>query len=513
MLSINQSSTRHLRRADLFGELARSVKPLLPCERFGIEVPTGPESLRVHVLALDQPSRGPMIEEFPSAGTACRWAQEERQRYVAASREELRQRFPMTNVVMEREGMESLCALPLLREERSFGALFFMSTERDAYREIPSALLDRVASAVAVAVDNCFVYEQVAELRDKLAAENAYLQEEIQQVHDARGFVGRSPAIERVLALVETVAPTPTTVLILGETGTGKELIARALHEKSPRRAHPLVKVNCSAISAGLVESELFGHVRGAFTGAVASRVGRFEVAHGGTIFLDEVGELPLDTQVKLLRVLQEREIEPVGSNESRKVDVRVIAATNRDLEREVEAGRFRKDLYFRLNVVPIRVPPLRERGDDAELLALFFMERFAREFGKRIERISSDSLARLCAYDWPGNVRELSNVIERAVVLARGTTLEIDAEFLPSARLAERREANATISQAAPSRAEAASVGGATLEAVQRRRILEVLGETDWRIEGASGAAARLGIKAGTLRSRMKKLGIQRPR
>jgi formate hydrogenlyase transcriptional activator len=514
LLAINQSSTRHLRRADLFAELARSVKPLLACERFGIEVPTGPESLRVHVLALDQPARGPMIEEFPSAGTACRWAQEHRQRYVAAAREELRTLFPMTHVVMEREGMESLCALPLIREERSFGALFFMSTRRDAYRDLPATLLDRVGSAVAVAVDNCFAYEQVAELRDKLANENAYLQEEIQQAHDARGFVGRSPAIEKVLALVDTVAPTQTTALILGETGTGKELIARALHDRSPRRERPLVKVNCSAISAGLVESELFGHVRGAFTGATTSRMGRFEIAHGGTIFLDEIGELPLDTQVKLLRVLQEREIEPVGSSQTRKVDVRVIAATNRDLAQEVEAGRFRKDLYFRLNVVPIAVPPLREREGDVELLALYFAERFARELGKHIERIAPESLARLCAYDWPGNVRELSNVVERAVVLARGPVLEIDAEFLPRAQKAANAGAAASPPHALYAKSAvptAAPAANETLEASQRRHIVEALEAAQWQVEGATGAAARLGINASTLRSRMKKLGIRR--
>jgi formate hydrogenlyase transcriptional activator len=504
LLEINQSNARHLRRADLFAELARSVKPLLACERFGIEVPTGPETLRVHVLALDQPARGPMIEEFPSAGTACRWAQENRCRYVVDAREELRVRFPMTHLVMEREGMESLCALPLVREERSFGALFFMSTRRDAYRELPGALLERVGSAVAVAVDNCFAYERVAELRDKLAAENAYLREEIDEARDSGGLVGRSPAIAKVLSLLDTVAATPATVLILGETGTGKELVARALHEKSPRRDRPLVKVNCSAISAGLVESELFGHVRGAFTGAVGSRVGRFEVADGGTIFLDEIGELPHDTQVKLLRVLQEREFEPVGSNQVRKVDVRVIAATNRDLEREVEAGRFREDLYFRLNVVPILVPPLREREGDVELLALFFAERFARELGKRIDGISAESLARLREYAWPGNVRELSNLIERAVVLADGPLLEIGAELLT------RRERSGA---AAPApRAPRAEPGVGTLDTLQRRHILAVLEEADWLIEGAAGAAARLGMKPSTLRSRMKKLGIQRP-
>jgi formate hydrogenlyase transcriptional activator len=502
LLEINQSSTRHLKRADLFAELARSVKPLLPCERFGIEVPTGPESLRVHVLALDQPARGPMIEDFPSAGTACRWAQENRKRYVAASREELRELFPMTHVVMEREGMESLCALPLVREERSFGALFFMSTRRGAYQQIPSALIDRVTSAVAVAVDHCFTYEEVRELRDRLRAENVYLQEEIQQEHNFREIVGRSPGLAKVLSLVDTVAPTPSTVLVLGETGTGKELVARAIHDRSPRRGHPLVKVNCSAISAGLVESELFGHVRGAFTGAVGARTGRFEVADGGTIFLDEIGELPLDTQVKILRVLQEREIEPVGSSQPRKVDVRVIAATNRDLEQEVAAGRFRADLYFRLNVFPIEIPPLRERQEDVVLLAHFFIDRFARELGKSVRGIAPDALARLAAYPWPGNVRELSNVIERAVVLARGPLIEAELVPLPTAPRAP----------AASAASPEPSARARTLDEVGRQHILATLERTGWVIEGEQGAAAALGISPSTLRSRMAKLGVRRP-
>jgi formate hydrogenlyase transcriptional activator len=500
LLEINQSSARHLRRDDLFSELARCVKPLLPCERFGIEVPTGPESLRVHVLALDQPARGPMIEDFPSAGTACRWAQESRRRYVADAREELRERFPMTHAVMEREGMESLCALPLLREEKSFGALFFMSTRRGAYREIPVNLIERVASAVAVAADNCFAYEEVRELRDRLSAENVYLQEEIQQEHNFAEIVGKSPALAKVLSLVETVAPTPSTVLVLGETGTGKELVARAIHDRSPRRERPLVKVNCSAISAGLVESELFGHVRGAFTGALSARTGRFQVADGGTIFLDEIGELPPETQVKLLRVLQEREIEPVGSSRAIPVDVRVIAATNRDLEQEVAAGRFRADLYFRLDVFPIVMPPLRERGGDIALLASFFADRFARELGKGPLRIAPEALARLLAYAWPGNVRELSNVIERAVVLARGPLL--DVEIGPPAGAAP----------GLPPAPAPRAVAGGTLQELERRHIRATLDAAGWVIEGAQGAAAALGLSASTLRSRMKKLGVRRP-
>ncbi|HSP99522.1 MAG TPA: sigma 54-interacting transcriptional regulator [Candidatus Dormibacteraeota bacterium] len=507
LLEINQSSTRHLHRTDLFTELARSVKPLLPCERFGIEVPTGPESLRVHVLALDQPARGPMIEEFPSAGTACRWAQEQRHWYVANSREELRERFPMTHVVMERESMESLYALPLLRETKSFGALFFMSTRRDAYRDVPQALIERVGSAVAVAVDNCFAYEELQQLRDQLAAENVYLKEEIQHDHNFREIVGRSPALAKVLSLVENVAPTPSTVLILGETGTGKELIARAIHDRSPRRDRPLVKVNCSAISAGLVESELFGHERGAFTGAVRAHTGRFEIANGGTIFLDEVGELPLDTQVKLLRVLQEREIEPVGGTRSKKVDVRVIAATNRDLEAEVAAGRFRADLFFRLNVFPIVTPPLRERSGDIELLVSYFVDRFARELGKRIDGVSRATLDRLLAYHWPGNVRELSNLIERGVVLANGPFLELGAD-LPAPAGARALP----VPPAAIAASTLPSNGARRLAEVERQHLLDTLAAVNWTIEGERGAAAQLGLRPSTLRSRMKKLGVRRP-
>jgi formate hydrogenlyase transcriptional activator len=513
LLEINQSSIRHLRRADLFAELARSVKPLLPGERFGIEVPLGPERLRIYVLALDQPTREPTIEELPSEGTACRWAQENRRSYVAGTRAELRDRFPRTHAVMERGRMESLCALPLLREEKSFGALFFMSTHRDAYRVIPIGLVERVASAVAVAVDNCFAYEELRELRDRLATENLYLQEEIQEGHNFSEIVGRSAALSRVLSLVQTVASTTSTVLILGETGTGKEMIARAIHDRSSRSDRPLVKVNCAAISAGLVESELFGHVRGAFTGAVTSRTGRFEIAHGGTIFLDEVGEIPLETQVKLLRVLQEREIEPVGSNQSKKVDVRVIAATNRDLERSVAEGRFRSDLFFRVNVFPIVMPPLRERAGDVPLLAHYFAERFARELGKPIEGISPATMRRLQSYAWPGNVRELQNVVERAVVLAAGLVLDFGIEL--QARGAERGSgvAPAAGDGAAVATRDPSPSGSQALDQVQRRHILDVLASTRWVIEGRGGAAARLGLSPSTLRSRMQKLQIQRPR
>jgi len=381
-----------------------------------------------------------------------------------------------------------------------------MSTRRNAYQAVPVELMRRVASAIAVAVDNCFAYEEVEQLRDRLAAENVYLQEEIQREHNFEEIIGQSPAILEVLRLVETVAKTQATVLILGETGTGKELIARAIHNKSPRRDRPLVKVNCSAISAGLVESELFGHVKGAFTGASSARMGRFEVANGGTIFLGEVGELPLETQVKLLRVLQEREIERVGDNSPIKVDVRVIAATNRDLQEEVAAGRFRADLYYRLNVFPMVVPPLRDRADDVELLTHYFAERFAREFGKEIEAISRTSMSRLRNYDWPGNVRELSNMIERAVVLANGPVLNLNEGYFPAA------EQPVSGSMPASPAQEADGADDQTLENVLRNHIVATLEKARWVIEGPDGAATLLGTSPSTLRHRMGKLGIRRP-
>ena len=327
----------------------------------------------------------------------------------------------------------------------------------------------------------------------RLTAQNVYLQEEIKSVHNFEEIVGQSPALTAVLADVTRVSPTDSTVLITGETGTGKELIARAIHSSSPRKAKPLIKINCAALPAGLVESELFGHEKGAFSGAIARRIGRFELAEGGTIFLDEIGELPADAQAKLLRVLQEREFERVGGGLPIKVDVRVIAATNRDLLKSVRELKFREDLYYRLNVFPVRLPPLRDRAGDIPLLIHFLVGKFATRIGKTIESVSRATMERLLAYSWPGNIRELENVLERAVILASGPVLEIDPEVLPVA--------------------EAATSPGhdARLENVERNHIRDVLEKTNWVIEGARGAATILGLHPNTLRSRMKKLGLAR--
>jgi formate hydrogenlyase transcriptional activator len=347
---------------------------------------------------------------------------------------------------------------------------------------------------------------------------NVYLREEIQAKHNFKEIVGDSPGLLAVLGKVEQVAPTDTTVLIYGETGTGKELVARAIHDRSSRKERPLVKVNCSAISAGLVESELFGHMKGAFTGAIQRRVGRFELADGGTIFLDEVGELPLEIQVRLLRVLQEREFEPVGSSRSVRVDVRVIAATNCDLGEAVKAGRFRSDLFYRLNVFPIEVPPLRDRRPDIPKLAMFFLERFSKKFGKRIGTVSQATMDMLVGYGWPGNIRELQNIIERAVVVTHGSVLAFSADLLPAeisevsvnppAGTGDHAVANAGARKNGHAAWPAPS-SSTSLEEVVRHHILEVLQETGGLIEGPNGAARILELKPSTLRGRMRKLGI----
>jgi len=346
--------------------------------------------------------------------------------------------------------------------------------------------------------------QQVQELQKKVEAENVYLQEEIRKEHNFEEIVGNSKGLIDVLRKVETVAPTDSTVLILGETGCGKELIARAVHDRSKRRHRPLVKVNCGAIPTGLVESELFGHMKGAFTGALERRTGRFELADGGSLFLDEISELPLETQVKLLRVLQEHEFEPLGSSRTVKVNVRIIAASNRDLEKAVQEGRFRADLFYRLNVLLLTLPPLRERPSDIPLLASFFVERFSRQFGKQITGISQDTMDVLSRYSWPGNIRELQNVIERAVVLSSGVILRLGKDLLPVTGEAAQHGTTSAL--------EVASSSPNTLESVERSHILQVLQETRGVIEGPRGAARILNLHPNTLRSRMKKLGIERP-
>ena len=407
------------------------------------------------------------------------------------------------------EGLKSDCVVPLMVRGTSIGTLNVGSTTRNQYSEADAEFLQEVANQVALAVENTRSYEEIATLKARLEKENIYLQEEIRTEHHFEEIVGSSPALLAVLRKVEQVAPTDSTVLISGETGTGKELIARAIHDRSVRRHRPLVRVDCGAFSAGLVESELFGHVKGAFTGAIEKRIGRFELADGGTIFLDEVGELPLETQVKLLRVLQEHEFELVGSSHPVRVDVRVIAATNRNLEEDVRTARFRSDLFYRLNVFPLEIPPLRDRRVDIPLLVMFYLTRFCRRLGKEVKSIAQDTMDHLAAYPWPGNVRELQNVVERAVVLSQGPILRLDQDLLP-VLLSEH---GLEMAETPPLGAPAAHSGSrlATLEEVERSHILITLQRTRGVIEGPRGAALILDLHPNTLRHRMEKLGIKR--
>jgi formate hydrogenlyase transcriptional activator len=434
----------------------------------------------------------------------------EHQQAVVRRDLEAEQQFPNDRHLVA-DGIMADCLVPLVVGQRSVGTLDVGSKTKGQYSDDDLRFLQEVGNQVALAVANMQAYEEIDSLRGRLEKENVYLQEEIRTEHNFQEIVGNHPALLGVLAQVDQVAATDATVLILGETGTGKESIARAIHDRSPRSQRPLVKVNCSAISAGLVESELFGHVKGAFTGAMERRVGRFELASGGTIFLDEVGELPLDTQVKLLRVLQEQEFEPVGSSRTVSVDVRVIAATNRDLEAFVRQGGFRADLFYRLNVFPLRMPPLRDRRSDIPALALTFLGRYAKSVGKTITGISRNAMDRLMNYPWPGNVRELQNVIERAVILCRGGVLELQPDLLPVLPPDGEGVPSEMPADAGGPDGRSSPRGLATLEEVERDHILAALKVSGGVVEGTRGAAKLLDLHPNTLRNRMDKLGIKR--
>jgi formate hydrogenlyase transcriptional activator len=408
------------------------------------------------------------------------------------------------------EDIQSMCVLPLVFQGRSIGTLSLVSREKDRYSDEDAVFLQEVANQVVLAIQNMQSYQEIESLKARLEKENVYLREELRTEHNFEEIVGNSPAVLRALGAVDQVAPTDATVLIYGETGTGKELVARAIHSRSARNGRALVNVNCSAISAGLVESELFGHMKGAFTGALERRIGRFELAHGGTIFLDEIGELSLETQVKLLRVLQEHEFEPVGSSHPVRVDVRVIAATNRNLREAIQAGLFRSDLFYRLNVFPIELPPLRERRSDIPQLVAFCVSRFSKRLGKKIDGVSRESMEKLMNYPWPGNIRELQNVIERAVILSVDPTLRLDRDLMPvaaSTKGMETREANAPEHSQADLKSPKPLP---TLDEVDRNHILAALQHAGGVVDGPRGAARILNLHPNTLRHRMAKLGIK---
>jgi formate hydrogenlyase transcriptional activator len=489
ILDLTNQVVSNLKFEELLRTISASVRQVMRYDAAAIMLPESEGGhLRVH--ALDFPGRKGFFREqilIPLEGSMAG------ETFRSGEPRVLNRLDPELNPEMyaraAAEGINSFSNVPLISRGRTLGVLAVARRGENAFDREETAFLSQVAQQVAIGVENALAYGEIADLKDKLAQEKLYLEEEIRGEMDFEGIVGQSSALRHVLNLVETVAPSDSTVLLLGETGTGKELIARAIHERSRRKERTFVKLNCAAIPTGLLESELFGHERGAFTGAIAQKIGRLELADQGSLFLDEVGDIPLEIQPKLLRALQEREFERLGSNRTQHVDVRLVAATNRDLEQMMENREFRSDLYYRLNVFPIRIPPLRERPEDIPLLVRYFTQKYSRLMDKQIESIPAAAMKKLSSWHWPGNIRELENFIERSVILTHGTALQA-----PIAELSNNGKAT--------------PVAG-TREANERDEMVRILKMTNGRVAGPDGAATRMGLKRTTLIARMKKLGI----
>jgi len=500
LLEINNTLVSNLNLRELLSEISACLRKVIPHDVAGLALyDAGASKLRAS--ALEFPANEELFienEQIPLEGTLPGLAFTTRKTVISNS-QHLKQ-LPSARRFAE-AGVKSGCSAPVISHDRVFGVLTVGSLREDAFTAEDAELFGQVARQVAIAVENALAFREIDALKDKLAEEKLYLEEEMQTEYNFEEIIGNSTALKQVLKKVETVAATNSTVLIYGETGTGKELIARAIHNLSQRRDRTLVRVNCAAIPTGLLESEMFGHERGAFTGAIERRIGRFELAHQGTIFLDEVEDIPLELQPKLLRVLQEHEFERLGSSKVIRVDVRVVAATNVDLPQLVAEKKFRSDLFYRLNVFPIALPALRERREDIPLLVHFFANKFAQQMKKNIDRIPVEAMQVLTEYSWPGNIRELQNLIERAVILTRGTVLQIPLSEL-------KQPAQSSVDQLS-----ASTLSSSSLESVEREHILRVLRETSWVIGGPNGAAARLGMNRTTLNNRLRKLGITRPR
>ncbi len=494
LLNVNNAIVTCLDRDALFEATAGALRDVIPFDRAAL-VLDDPGKGVFRVLGVAGPVPSPPIiplgTEWPRRGSRSGWIAETGHPLLTA---DLRkdQRFVEHGPLL-REGLLSALSVPLRAKRGIIGTLNVGSREVGRYSEMDCELLLAIADQVVLALQNMFAYEEITSLKGRLEQENQYLQEAWRDDAAFADVVGESPAIQKVLASVRMVAGTDSTVLVTGETGTGKELVVRAIHGLSGRKDKILVKVNCAALPSGVIESELFGHERGAFTGALSRKIGRFELANGGTLFLDEIGDLPLDLQAKLLRVLQDGEFERVGGTQTLKVNVRLIAATNRNLEKAVEQERFRADLYYRLNVFPIAIPPLRERLEDVPRLARHFVMMYAAKMGKSIGAVGESVLNKLMEYGWPGNVRELQNVIERAVILSPKGRLELGDSLSAPASGARSKSPR-------------------TFEEIEREHILSVLKSTGWRVSGERGASRILGLKRTTLEARMRKLGIERP-
>src|SRR5437870_7135777 len=493
LLEVNNVLVSHLDVRELFEAIAACLRRVMHHEYTSLAL-YDPATKRMRVQFLDFPEGRVVIREemsiaVESSPSGCSFRSRQP---LLASRADLEKYDSEIARLLLAEGVRSVCCVPLVTRNRVLGALNVASLRDAAFTQADADLLSQVSAQIAIAVENALAFKEIAELKNKLAEEKLYLEDEIRTEFNFEEIVGDSAVLKLILRQAETVAPTDSTVLIQGETGTGKELVARAIHNLSNRRERTFVKVNCAAIPTGLLESELFGHERGAFTGAIAQKIGRFELGHGGTLFLDEVGDIPLELQPKLLRVLQEQEFERLGSTRTIRVDVRLVAATNRDFAQLVADKQFRSDLYYRLNVFPVVVPPLRDRPEDISLLVRYFAQQYARRMNKPIVTIPTETMTTLSKYHWPGNIRELENLIERSVILSQGPDLRVPLGELEAPTVTVPNEV-------------------ATLETAEREHILRVLRETNWVIGGLSGAAARLGMKRTTLQSKMQKLGISR--
>jgi formate hydrogenlyase transcriptional activator len=494
LLKVNNAVVTFLDRESLFNAIAGALRGVIPFDRAALVLDDPVDGVfRVQGLAgpVSSPSTIPLATVWPRNGSRCGWVTDNGRPLLTPDLREGPQYLEHSWLLQD--GILSALSVPLGEKGKVIGTLNVGSREIARYGEADSELLVAIADQVVLAIQNMLAYEEIAALKSRLEQENVYLQEERQTDAAFADVVGESPAIQKVLASVRMVAGTDSTVLVTGETGTGKEVVVRAIHGLSGRKNKILVKVNCAALPSGVIESELFGHEKGAFTGALARRIGRFELANGGTLFLDEVGDLPLELQAKLLRVLQEGEFERLGGTQTLKVNVRMIAATNRDLMRAVDEGRFRADLFYRLNVFPIAIPPLRERLEDVPRLTRHFAMIYASKMGKSIDTIGEQTMKKLVTYGWPGNVRELQNVIERAVILSPKSRLELDDSL--AATVADR-----------------GTKSERTLEDIERDHIVSVLESVGWRVSGERGAGRILGLKRTTLEARMKKLGISRP-
>ena len=492
LLNLSNSVVSNLDLRQMFRAISEGVRRVMECDYASVTLPEPDgQNLRAYARMFSEGGEGWQEEiVVPAQGRPAATVMSSGQP-LFLDRQAL-SRYG-THLNLWSMGLMSVCILPLVSRERVIGTLNLGRLREGAFSPGDRDFLTQVSNQIAIGVENALNFEQLQMASERLAEERKYLNEEIRTEHDFEAIIGQSPALKRVLRQAELVAPTGSTVLVMGETGTGKEILARAIHEISPRHERTFVSVNCAAIPLGLLESELFGHEKGAFTGAIAQKTGRFELAHQGTLFLDEVGDIPLELQPKLLRVLQEHEFERLGSTRTIHVDVRLIAATSRDLAQMVENREFRSDLYYRLNIFPILVPPLRERPEDIPLLVAHFTDKYARRMNKRISRIPTEVMDTLKRYHWPGNVRELQNFVERATILTAGTTLQ--------APLVELRQAGQKVQRKPRTLAES-----------ERDEILRALRESQGVLGGPGGAAERLGLKRTTLFYRMQKLGISRP-